>query len=290
MINFELYKIFVIVANEHNIGKASSIIKIPQSMITKNIKLLEKSLNIKLFNKVESTMLLTDIGKELYQSLKKPIDEIIYVDTKFSGIKNINIGSHSRLLNKTFSNCINQFNLEYSKVNLNVSDFETNDMLKSLSNKELDIVFSKRVENLEFSNLKFIKLGYLNDIFIANINSDFYNKILDISDFKNEVIYAPKSYSQTTNRLLSLIDVQKVTLKSSNYDNILELISSSFSIGFVTKEYLDKGSLKKYDLVELETTLNLEPVEFGIYLNDTRFKELDDLVRIIKSYFFFKDF
>ncbi len=290
MINFELYKIFVIVANEHNIGKASSILKIPQSMITKNIKLLEKSLNIKLFNKVESTMLLTDIGKELYQSLKKPIDEIIYVDTKFSGIKNINISSHSRLLNKTFSNCINQFNLEYSKVNLNVSDFETNDMLKSLSNKELDIVFSKRVENLEFSNLKFIKLGYLNDIFIANINSDFYNKILDISDFKNEVIYAPKSYSQTTNRLLSLIDVQKVTLKSSNYDNILELISSSFSIGFVTKEYLDKGSLKKYDLVELETTLNLEPVEFGIYLNDTRFKELDDLVRIIKSYFFFKDF
>lgn len=290
MVNFELYKIFVVVANEHNISKASNILNLPQATISRNIKLLERTLKFKLFTKVESNLVLTDLGNDLYNKLKNPINELIYIDKQFSDIKNINVGSHRYLLDKIFNNCVNQFNLEYSKVNLNFSNFETDEMLKSLSDKELDIVFSKKVNNLNYSNLKFIKLGYLNDIFIVNKDSDLSNKILNKNDLKNEIIYAPNSHSQTVNRLMSLIDIKDLNLKCSNYDNILQLVSSSHSIGFVTKEYLDKDSFKKYNLVELQTELNLKPVEFGIYLSDSRFKELNDLIRIIKSHFFFKEF
>lgn len=290
MINFELYKIFVVVANEHNIGKASTTLTLPQATVSKSIKLLEKTLKIKLFKKVEANLVLTDVGNELYNKLKNPINEIIYIDKQFSNIKNINVGSHSYLLDRFFNNCISQFSLEYSKVHLNFSDLETDEMLKALSNKELDIVFSKKVNNLMYSNLKFIKLGYLNDIFIVNKNSDLSNKILNKNDLQNEIIYAPNCHSQTVSRLMTLIDIKDLNLKCSNYNNILQLVNSSHSIGFVTKEYYDKDDFEKYDLIELQTELNLNSIEFGIYLNDSRFKELNDLVRVIKSYFFFKDF
>lgn len=290
MVNFELYKIFVIVANEHSMEKASTVLNLTPSAVTKNIKLLEKTLKIKLFKKIDSNLLLTDLGKELYKQLKNPIHDLIYIDNKFSDVKTINVGSHSYLFNKFFNNCTNQFTLEYPKVNLNFNDFETNEMLQALSNKELDIVFSKKVSDLNLPNLKFIKLGYLNDIFIVNKDSDLSGKVLNINDLKNEIIYTPKSYSQSLNRLISIFDIQQLNLKCSNYENILETVNASHSIGFVTKEYLEKGALEQYNLIELQTELNLPPVEFGIYLSNSRFKELNDLVRVIKSHFFFKHF
>jgi len=109
MINFELYKIFVVVANEQNMAKASITLSLPQSVISKNIKLLEKTLKIKLFKKVESSLILTEPGNQLYQKLKNPINDLIYIDNQFGDIKNINIGSDSLLFEKIFNNCINQF-------------------------------------------------------------------------------------------------------------------------------------------------------------------------------------
>ncbi len=51
MINLDLYKIFVIVAEEKNITKASERLNISQPAVTKHIKNLEKQLNIILFER-----------------------------------------------------------------------------------------------------------------------------------------------------------------------------------------------------------------------------------------------
>lgn len=291
MINLELYKIFVVVANEQNITRASHILHISQPAVTKHIKNLENILGFKLFKRTSKGLVLTEIGDELYQKLKDPINEIMYIDNQFSSIKNINLGSHNHLLNKIFGKCLNQFYLEYPKVNLNLKNLETDEMLKMLSNKELDIVFSKKISNLDNPNINFIKLGYLNDIFIVNKDSDLANKILTKSDLKSEIIYVPRTYSQTVNRLLSFMDIQELNLKCTSYNTILDLVSSSSSIGLLTKEYLNKGDLKKYNLVPVDTELNWGPIEFGIYyLGSNRFKELNDFIQVIKTHFFFKDF
>ena len=51
MVNLELYRIFVLVAREKNITKASEILHISQPAVTMHIKNLENNLNIKLFNR-----------------------------------------------------------------------------------------------------------------------------------------------------------------------------------------------------------------------------------------------
>lgn len=158
-------------------------------------------------------------------------------------------------------------------------------MLKMLKNKELDIVFSKKVDNQEDKNIKYMKLGYLNDAFIVNKISDLADKILSKNDLKSQVIYVPITYAQTFNRLLNLMNHQTLNLKHSSYHTILELVNKSTAIGFITKEYLDERDFKNYNLSELKTELNLEPIEFGIYLNDSRFKELNNLIHILKQNF-----
>lgn len=51
MANLELYKIFVIVANEKNMTKASQKLNISQPAVTKHIKNLESELNTILFKR-----------------------------------------------------------------------------------------------------------------------------------------------------------------------------------------------------------------------------------------------
>ena len=290
MVNLELYKTFIIVADEKNITKASNILKMSSSKVIKQIKDLEKMLRIKLFKKTINGLLLTEIGNELYEKLKGPITEIINVDNQFSSLKNINIGSHNNLKNKIFGKCINKFSLEHSNVNLNFINEETDEMLEMLSNNELDIIFSRKVDNLNYSNINFLKLGYLNDIFISNKKSNLSKKLLRIEDLKNQIIFVPSTSSQTFARFTNLMDIQELNLKSSSYNIILESVNSISSIGFLTREYIDEKAFKNYNLTELKTELNLSPIEFGLYLNNNKFKELNDLIRIIKTHFFFKDF
>lgn len=285
MVNLELYKIFVVVANELNITKASEKLNISQPAVTKHIKNLESILQVTLFKRNNKGLTLTEVGEKLYENLKNPINEIIKIDNEFGKDKNISIGSHNHLLNIVFGECINKFCMQYPDINLNLKCLETDKMLEMLRNKELDIVFSKKVNEFKNKNVKYLSLGYLNDIFIANKNSQLANKIITKKDLENETIYVPRTYAQTVTRLIKLTNNKNLNLKNSSYNTILELSSKTDSIGLITKEYIESNELEKYNLVELKTEFELKPIEFGIYFNIDKRKEVNYLIKIIKDKF-----
>lgn len=285
MVNLELYKIFVVVANELNITKASEKLNISQPAVTKHIKNLESILQVTLFKRNNKGLTLTEVGEKLYENLKNPINEIIKIDNEFGKDKNISIGSHNHLLNIVFGECINKFCMQYPDINLNLKCLETDKMLEMLKNKELDIVFSKKVNEFKNKNVKYLSLGYLNDIFIANKNSQLANKIITKKDLENETIYVPRTYAQTVTRLIKLTNNKNLNLKNSSYNTILELSSKTDSIGLITKEYIESNELEKYNLVELKTEFELKPIEFGIYFNIDKRKEVNYLIKIIKDKF-----
>ena len=84
MIDFELYRIFVAVAKEENITKASEKLNISQPAVTKQIKNLEKQVSLKLFDRKSKGLSLTADGKAIYEKLKNPIEELNRVDGQVS--------------------------------------------------------------------------------------------------------------------------------------------------------------------------------------------------------------
>ena len=285
MINLELYKIFVIVGNELNITKASEKLNISQPAITKHIKNLEKNLGITLFKRNSRGLTFTEKGENLYNKLKDLINEILKVDNQLNQNEKITIGSHNHLLNVIFGKSINQFYLQYPNVDVDLMCLETKEMLEMLENKEIDIVFSKEVDNYKTKNIKYLHLGFLNDIFIANKNSCFEHKIFDKTCLQNSTIYVPRKYAQTVMRLVKETNGIKLDLKNSSYNTILEVVSKSEAVGFVTKEYIDNKDLEKYNLIELKNNLNLEPVSFGIYYCMDKYNKVSNLIKIIKGQF-----
>lgn len=286
MINFELYRIFVAVADEENITRASEKLNISQPAITKQIKNLENQLSIKLFERKSKGVALTNEGKKIYEKLKNPIEELNKIDAQIGKEKIINIGTHNHMGGLIFGQAINQYTLKYPNVNLNLVCEEMDELLRKLKNKEIDIVFAKKYDNEEApKGLKFIKLGNMHETFIVNKQSEIAGQTLTFDNLKGKMIYIPREYEQTTKRIKELTQSSDIDLKLSNYRSIVRLVNDGMVIGVVTAEYLYGWEWKEFNLVEVKNNIGLGECEFGIYLNSNKFRELDLLIDIIKKNF-----
>ena len=289
MINLELYKIFVFVAKEENITKASEKLNISQPAVTKHIKNLEEQLGVTLFKRNKYGMELTDKGRELYKEVGEPIIKIYNAERKFTSIRNINLGSHVTMLSRMFGKCI----AEYYKLNptsqIEVTNETFNDMLNMLENQKLDIVLSKKVDESVYNTnkIEFIKLGLLHDIFVINTNSKYKDKVFNKKELAKEKIYTPKRTSITTINLMKELNLtdDMENIKNITYTTMLGILKNEDSIGLITKEYI-KDELKENKLAILKTDFEFDPMEFGIYINkENKFKELKDLIKIMKNEF-----
>ena len=289
MINLELYKIFVFVAKEENITKASEKLNISQPAVTKHIKNLEEQLGITLFKRNKYGMELTKKGKELFDEIEQPITTIFNAERKFTSSRNINLGSHVTMLSRMFGKCI----AEYYNINPNsqieVTNETFNDMLEMLERQKLDIVLSKKVDEKIYNTnkIQFIKLGLLHDVFVINANSRYKDKTFTKKELAKEKIYTPKRTSITTINLMKELELTDGmdNIKNITYTTMLGILKNEDSIGIITKEYI-QDELKENKLALLKTDFELEPMEFGIYINiDNKFKELKDLIKVMKKEF-----
>ena len=289
MINLELYKIFVFVAKEENITKASEKLNISQPAVTKHIKNLEDQLGITLFKRNKYGMELTEKGKELFDEIEQPITTIFNAERKFTSSRNINLGSHVTMLSRMFGKCI----AEYYNINPNsqieVTNETFNDMLEMLERQKLDIVLSKKVDEKIYNTnkIQFIKLGLLHDVFVINANSRYKDKTFTKKELAKEKIYTPKRTSITTINLMKELELTDGmdNIKNITYTTMLGILKNEDSIGIITKEYI-QDELKENKLAILKTDFEFKPMEFGIYINkENKFKELKDLIKVMKKEF-----
>lgn len=289
MINFELYKIFVYVAKEENLTRASEKLNLTQPAVTKHIKNLENILETKLFIRSNHGIKLTKQGKELYEKIKEPIEILVNIEKQNEKERDINLGIHSTILNKIFNECMTNYYKTNTKSGINTFNLDNAEMITKLKNAELDIIFSKKMQNINKTHdIIFIKMGTWNDVLISNKNHKLANKKITIEQLKKQTLYMPKRTSETTKNFLASTNHKYEDFSNINhmtYKTILEVVKKSDGIGLITKEFLTE-ELQNADIKILETEFKIQSVEFGIYINkNNKFQELKKFIKVIKEYF-----
>lgn len=289
MVNLELYKIFVTVANEQNITKASEKLNLTQPAVTKHIKNLENILQVKLLTRSNHGIVLTNQGQTLYKEIKDATNLLTNVETKYYKTRDINLGIHSTIVNKIFSECLSEYYKKNSTSKISIINHENEQMLLELKNKELDIIFSKKMNvKRENKKIQFIKLGEWNDVLIANEKSKWKNKKVTLEDIKNTTLYMPKRTSETPRNFFNSINCKYEDfkdIKHITYTTIVEVIKNTNGIGLVTKEFVSKEIIEN-NLCILNTEFTIKPIEFGVYVNkDNKFEDLRKFIKIIKNTF-----
>jgi DNA-binding transcriptional LysR family regulator len=288
VVNLELYRIFKTVAEEENLTKASEILHISQPAVTKHIKNLENELNIQLFKRSKYGMILNENGKKLYSKIKDSIDILLKAEDIFNIHRSINLGVHVNMPNKIYNNAISKFYESNQNSIINIHQLTAENMFSMLEKQKIDIAFSKKYSDEIYNSkeIKFIKIGELQDVFIVNANSQYLNKKLSKMDLRNTTIYTLKKFSSAYQNLIKELEYSEndtINVDNVNYTAMLELLKVRDIITVITKEYVEE-KLANNELHILDVGFSLPNEEFGLYYNiNNNFKELNDVVEIFKN-------
>lgn len=272
-IDFELYRIFYVVANNKNITKASQELMISQPAVTKSIKNLEDQLGGTLFVRTKKGVVLTPEGEELYKYIKQAIDFINNGEHQFTNLKNLETGSIrigiSTTLTKTFLlPYLEEFHKQYPKIDIQILTYVTHDLVKEMKKGAVDIIILNLPYEDEKKELKIIPCKKVHDCFI--VNKDYIELTkhpIPLKELNNYPLILQLKNSNTRTFLDNFCSKNGVVLKPNidiaSYSLVVEFTKIGLGIGYATKEYI-QSELKNKELFELKTIPSIPQREIGV--------------------------
>ena len=275
-IDFELYRVFYIVAKNESISKAASELHISQPAISKSIKNLEEQLGGSLFIRTKRGVTLTEEGKEFYSYIKQAIEYIGNAENKFTDLINletgcIKIGISTTLTKEFLLPYLEEFHSLYPKINIQIITSITSDLILKLKNGLIDMVILN-LNNKKYSNdIEIIKCKKINDCFIVNNKyKDMFDKQISLKDLNNYPLILQAKGSNTREHLDDFTKkfgvILKPNIELASYSLVVEFSKIGFGIGYATKEYI-KDEIKNKELFELNIKEKIPSRYIGIALS-----------------------
>lgn len=264
-INMELYKIFYIVAKNGSISAAANILFISQPAITFQIKKLEEQLDVSLFTRTKHGVILTEEGKILFNYVKDGIENIINGENAITNLKNldsgtIRIGVSTTICRYILMPHLEEFHKKYPKIDIQINNNLSNNLLKELRNGNLDILIMFLPEN-DNKDLILRPITDVQDIFVGNKKYyDLTKGKLNLKNLESYPLILPSSSSNSRIHLNKYLKENKCDitpkLEVVSYNLIIDLIKAGFGIGYTTKEFIS-DELNNKSLYEIKIDNNI---------------------------------
>ena len=148
---------------------------------------------------------------------------------------------------------LEKFHLQYSKIDIQINNNTSNNLIKELRNGNLDILILFQPED-ENKDLKITPITEVQDIFVGNKKYyDLANN--DINEVINLPVIFPNSSSSSRKHLNKYIKDNEIRIKpkleAGSYSLIVDLVKTGFGIGFVTKEFI-KEEIEEENVYEIK--------------------------------------
>lgn len=277
-ISLDLYRLFYIVAKEGSISRAANILFISQPAITLQIKKLESELGVSLFTRTKHGVVLTEEGNILFEYIKVAMDNIINGENALSNLKNldsgiIRIGASTTVSKHIVMPYLEKFHEMYPKIEIQIVNSLTTNLLKELRNGNLDILFLNLPMD-ENKDLKIIPITDVHDIFVGNKKYfDLTKGKISLEELNNYPLLFQKMPSNTRAYLNKYLKSNNTNLKPQlevvSYNLIMDLVSAGFGIGYATKEFI-KSELEKKELYEIKVEPSVPKRFIGIATIDKK--------------------
>ena len=274
MINLELYKIFLVVAEEGNITKASNILNISQPAVTKHIKNLEEQLGNPLFIRTKKGVKLNELGKKIFLNVKQAItlltdaEKIVVSDTKnYRGT--IKIGISTSLAGKFLLSNMKKFNELYPNVVLEIHTEPTKVLIEQLKNGYIDIIVGKfpKIRDLDLS---YTKMGTTKYIFVCN--KKYYETLggnVSLESLVKCPLLLQKEPSNARDSANTFFKENGLEIEPfmniGSSSLLVEFTILGYGVGYVTKLYIEE-KLKDKQLYEIKVNNNKSNIDYGIIL------------------------
>lgn len=170
-----LLRYFLTVAAEENITHAAEMLHITQPTLSRQIAQLESELGVRLFERKNHRVVLTEEGlvlrrraREIVELVSITEDEIAHYDTGLEG--NIRIGCGETVNVDFISQAICEFRREYTHVTFTIYTAIADDVKDRMNQGLLD--FGLLMGPTDVSHFNFIQLPYKEETFVLMLRDD----------------------------------------------------------------------------------------------------------------------
>lgn len=282
-INLNLYRSFYYVAKYEGFTKASYHAAISQSSLSSNIKKLEEELDTLLFNRIGSSVTLTQAGKELYSKL---IDIVSILENNNNDVKEINIGCIRFVADNYLDESILKFNKKNKDIKLTFNFSYASELYQMLKKDQLDLVISRYPLFYKFDKDMVIeKLFDAENVFVCS--KRFYEK--ECKKLSNEKykfpMILPDASEKRRNIEQYLIDNEinfDVVFEVPSSNLLIKLIKEGTGIGYINKKFIEE-EVKNGNVVILDNFKNLPIDNISVIYNSKKInlktKEFIDVLK-----------
>ncbi|MBR5228022.1 MAG: LysR family transcriptional regulator [Clostridia bacterium] len=273
-IDLNLYKFFYTVAKCGSISKAANLLYVSQPAVSYNIKLLEETLNCKLFNRTSKGVEITADAQKLlfyvenaYNTLNTGRKMLNDSTDLLSGEIKIGVPTHIGIF--LLAKYIQKFSEQYPGIKFFIVNKSTNEMVDMLEKRNLDMIVDSYPIYSERGDMIISELLEIDNCFVGN---EKYKDIADNIKFKVEglrkipLLLPPKGTStrdaletnlkERTNGLESLIDVPTTEV-------MLALVKRGLGVGYFSRESV-LNELKNKQLFEIPVDAELPKTKICI--------------------------
>lgn len=292
-IDYELYRIFYIVAKNGNITRASKELLISEPAVSKSIKNLEGYLGAPLFTRTKKGVNLTTEGITLYEYISKGIEYFKSGEAKFNELINlesgtIRIGINTTLTKEFLMPYLETFHKLYPNINIEIRTNLTSELKSMLKDGLIDMHILNLTNEETKNDFNIIKCKTITDCFVSN--KPIKEKI-SIKELNNYPLILQDKNSNTRKFLDDFANKYEITLKPKieigSYYLVSEFSHIGLGIGYVTKDYI-KNNLDNKELFIVPIKEKIPSREIGILLNKNTTPNFStkELIKIITQKYY----
>lgn len=263
--DYRYLKAFLLTAEHSSFSKAAEHLKVAQSAVSRQIKLLEETLGEELIIRSSKKVILTTKGQELYLAGQN-FDQVANTIFEREDNKPVRIGILSGLLKNWFTPLMVKF-YKKNKRNMSVKVYDHKELKVGIETGKFDIIFS--TENIQSDLISSLKLF---DEKLVLISKDEVNK-KKLNDLRWII------FGELDNLLKISKKQSNDIIEIGNLSSIVNLVRQGVGIAVVPDHVLKKNeSLQIYEMSSLPkseifmTTLNYKHMPANI-------KEVADIVK-----------
>lgn len=286
-INLNLYKSYYYVAKYRSYTKAANELYLAQPNLSKNIKKLEDELQLKLIDRKNKKIFLTEDGIILYDSLSSMSEEFTNIEKKFMESNNlqkgkINIGVRSHIAQFFLLDYIKRFKELYPGIQINILSKSTAIMLEKLQSREVDFIIDVSPIECKNHNIVCKEIIKLTSCFISSVE---IKQKLSINDVCKLNLITPPLNSSIMKDLIIKFDqpdfILNPYLTCETSELIIKCVKRNMGIGYTFKEFV-KRYLDTSQMYEIEIEEKLPVLKLNLlYINKSLSKASTKLIDML---------
>lgn len=254
---------FTEVARQESFTKASEVLFVSQSTISKLIKNLESELGVALFHRAPKRVILTDAGLVLFEKAKIILDTLNSINTELYNLAgtpsgNLKIGI-SPMVQTLFPKAIAEFSSLYPQITIDLMEVGSIKIEKRIQEGTLDvgIVVLPTKMKAELETVSFLEDPLM---LIVNSSHPLANRsIVDISELRDEsfVLYRDDFalHDHILDKCKELGFTPKVVCETSQWDFMVDIVASKLAIAFLPQTICAKLDLQSITYLPLKNQI-----------------------------------